>query len=275
MFALQRNARSLYCTSEHLNPCVVHILANEHPSDRRPFTTVAPEREVIMNGVNPYKRFHDHLSHESRSSRNADAEKPGKPVSRRSDFDSPPIRSSEDDRSHRVRGNNEWCQTIYSISTASTLDASRKGCACRETGRHMSRRSNSNSVHSIVRGQSLASGARQLCWNYRHIISSRRHRFQQFLVRIPEHSWLGTESFTITAAARIGMPVEIRSGNCHAPRLPSCGTLQRIGPADSVGFSALSAKAPSSRAGSTSISPKNSSWTRSTVPSSIRKRSGM
>lgn len=59
MFALQRNARSLYCTSEHLNPCVVHILANEHPSDWRSFTTIAPEREVIMNGVNPYKHSPD------------------------------------------------------------------------------------------------------------------------------------------------------------------------------------------------------------------------
>jgi len=102
MFALQRNARSLYCTPWHLNPCVVHILANEHPSDQRPFTTVAPEREVIMYGVNPYKHFRGPPT-QTPPEQEANAEKPGKPLSRRSD---------------------------------------------------------SNPVHSIARGQSLASGAR-------------------------------------------------------------------------------------------------------------------
>jgi hypothetical protein len=104
MFALLCNARSLYCTSEHLNPSVVHILADAHPSDRRPFTTVAPGREVIMYGTNPYKRFHnppvERISSKMPTRKNRENLCHGDRLRR------PPIRSSLDDRSHSVRGNN-------------------------------------------------------------------------------------------------------------------------------------------------------------------------
>jgi hypothetical protein len=159
-FALQRNARYLCCTSEHLNPCVVHILADEHPSDRQSITTVAQQREVIMNDVNPYKHFHSPLDTDPPRREVPCAEKSRKPLSRRSRFELRPF-----DCPRTVA--RTWCEVIMNglrpykgFRNPGPRSHFRRNAVAEKSRKPLSRGSDSKPVHPTARGQSLASGAR-------------------------------------------------------------------------------------------------------------------
>lgn len=84
ILALRYNARYLCSTPEHLNPRVVPILADEHPSARRQFTALALQREIIMNDVGAHKGFPD-STRLQRPRRDVDIQRNrGNPLSRRS-----------------------------------------------------------------------------------------------------------------------------------------------------------------------------------------------